>query len=355
MGTAAVVSMFNNPLIIRVRLPFHVLTYNYFYTLSDRENWENQEWNVLRNHCNSVFFKHLVHAFNRDQKPKPCLESWGYDNDFNEKQLQIPIDELKDFQKWSMECIRSPVHRNIDYALRVFNRMVEMHRLFSIEDFNDMLGRIARMKYYFEVITLIKQMESLGIAPSVDTLTILIYCFCHLKRVDFGFSVLARILKLGYKPNIITMNNLVKGLCIQGEFDGAVRLVDEMEKIGYEPDLVSYNSLIDGYCLQNKIDDAVKVFNMMVEMGYSPCIISYNTLINGYCKNKRIDEAMRLFHEMSNKKIKPNVVTYSTLIGGFCRVGRPQTAVKLFRKMQNFGQHPNPQTCAILLDGLCDL
>jgi pentatricopeptide repeat protein len=226
--------------------------------------------------------------------------------------------------------------RNLDHALHLFDTMLHMRPLPSIVDFNQLLGVIARMKHYSEVITLIKQMESSGISPNVYTMNVLINCFCHLKRVDFGFSVLARILKLGYQPDRITLNTLVKGLCLQGNLAGAVRLVVEMDMMiqkGIEPDTATYNSLIDGYCLQNKMDDAVKAFDMMVERGCLPDVISYSTLINGYCKNKRIDEAMRLFHEMSNKGMIHNVVTYSTLIGGFCRVERPHAAVELFCKM----------------------
>ena len=160
MGMATVVSMFNF-LIIRVRLPFHVLTYNYFYTFSDRENWENQNGNFLEIsvilYSSSILFMPLIETRNLSRP-------WNLGDIYlvvimNLIKNRNRIDELKNFQKWSMECIRSTVHRNIDYALRVFNRLVEVHRLFSIEDFNDMFGRIARLKYYSKVITLIKQME----------------------------------------------------------------------------------------------------------------------------------------------------------------------------------------------------
>ena len=126
--------------------------------------------------------------------------------------------------------------RNVDHALDLFHKMLHLRSLPFIDDFNHihMLGAIARMKHYFVVLTLIKRMESLGIAADVYTLNTLINCFCQLNRVDFGFSVLATILKLGFQPDNITLNTLLKGFCLQGNIAGAVRLVEEMEKKGYE-------------------------------------------------------------------------------------------------------------------------
>ncbi|XP_030956702.1 pentatricopeptide repeat-containing protein At1g12775, mitochondrial-like [Quercus lobata] len=95
--------------------------------------------------------------------------------------------------------------RNVDDALDMFDKMLHMRPLPYIVDFNRILGAITRMKHYPLVITLFKQMGSSGIAPSLPTLNTLINCFGHLNRVDFGFSVLATILKLGYHPDSITL------------------------------------------------------------------------------------------------------------------------------------------------------
>ena len=101
-------------------------------------------------------------------------------------------------------------------------------------DFTQLLGAIVRMKHYSVVISLIRDMESLKISPDFYTLNTLINCFYQLNRVDFGFFVLATILKLGFQLDNITLNTLLKGFCLQGNIAGAVRLVEEMEKKGYE-------------------------------------------------------------------------------------------------------------------------
>jgi hypothetical protein len=101
---------------------------------------------------------------------------------------------------------RSRSFRNLDDALGMFDRMLHMHPLPSIADFTQLLGAIARMKHRSTVISLIKEMELLGIAPDACTLKVLTNCFCHLNWVDFGFSILARILKLGFQTDCIVLN-----------------------------------------------------------------------------------------------------------------------------------------------------
>ena len=76
----------------------------------------------------------------------------------------------------------------------------------------------------------------------------MINCYNHLNRVDFGFSVLATILKLGYQPKCITLTTLVKGLCPRGNIAGAVRLVEEMENKGYQPNAITCGTIVNGLC-----------------------------------------------------------------------------------------------------------
>ena len=218
MGTAsaksrkALVFIFNR-LIIRVTVPFHALTYYCYY------------------------YSTLAHA----QTSSSCYGSSGRENvDSTHNQNQ------NQFLKSVRHQWKSRAFRNLDHALNLFDTMLHMRPLPSIDDFNHMLGAIARMKHYSVVVTLIKQMGSLGVSPDVYTVNVLINCFCCLNRVDFGFSSLGRVLKLGYQPDCITLNTLVKGLCLQGNIARAVRMVDELEKKGYELDVITYGTIVNG-------------------------------------------------------------------------------------------------------------
>ncbi len=174
---------------------------------------------------------------------------------------------------------KSRSFRNLDDALPLFDTMLHMRPLPSIVDFTQLLGAIVRMKHYSEVITLIRQMESVGISLNVYTLNVLINCFCHLNRVDFGFSVLARILKLGYQPDCITLNTLVKRLCLQGNLAGAVRLVVEMEKKGYKPDVITYGTMINSLCKKVETGEAISLLRNRKKKNFELILVLYTPFI----------------------------------------------------------------------------
>ena len=83
-----------------------------------------------------------------------------------------------------------------------------------------------------------------------------------MNRVDFGFSVLATILKLGYQPTQSTLNTLLKGLCLQGNVCGAVRLVEEMENKGYQPDVITVGTIVNGLCKIGETSAAIRLLRI---------------------------------------------------------------------------------------------
>jgi hypothetical protein len=120
------------------------------------------------------------------------------------------VESPNQFLKSMRDRCRSRSLSNLDDALGLFDRMLHIHPLPPLMDFTQLLTAIARMKHHSTVITLIKEIEMSGIAPDVHTLSVLINCFYHLSRVDFDFSILARILKLDFQQNSIILNTLVK-------------------------------------------------------------------------------------------------------------------------------------------------
>ncbi|KAG8492304.1 hypothetical protein CXB51_009823 [Gossypium anomalum] len=91
---------------------------------------------------------------------------------------------------------------NVDHALILFNKMIEKYLKPSIVEFNKLLGAIVRMKHYAIVVSMCRWIELLGVSHDVYSLSILINCFCQLDRIDFGFSVLGKMLKFDVEPNI---------------------------------------------------------------------------------------------------------------------------------------------------------
>uniref|UniRef100_A0A2N9GUD4 H(+)-exporting diphosphatase n=1 Tax=Fagus sylvatica TaxID=28930 RepID=A0A2N9GUD4_FAGSY len=273
--------------------------------------------------------------------------------------VQNPNQNRNQFLQSVRDVCKARAFRNLDHALHLFDTMLHMCPLPSILDFNQLLGAIVRMKHYSEVITLIREIESLGISPDVYTLTVLINCFCHLNRVDFGFSVLARILKLGYQPNCITLNTIVKGLCLQGEpwwsceTAAAIELLRKLEEEKVEFNVVLYNTIIDSLCKDRSVTEALNFLFEMMSKGIQPNVITYTCLIQGLCNFGQWKEATSLFKEMEQRKIMPNVHTFNILVDTLCKEGMLTEAKEVFEVMIQKGIEPNVVTYSSLIDGYC--
>jgi pentatricopeptide repeat protein len=213
------------------------------------------------------------------------------------------VESPNQFLKSVGDRCRSRSFRNVDDTLTLFDRMLHMHSLPSIIDFNHLLAAIARMKYHSTVVTLIKDMELSGIAPDACTLRVLTNCFCQLKRVDFGFSILARILKLGFQPDCIILSTLVKGLCLQGKIIEAVKLVNKMEKMRYEPNIVTNRTIMNCLCKIGKTSDAFGLLRKMEERNLELDVVLYSIITDNLHKDILVTKALTFFSEMTNRGI----------------------------------------------------
>ena len=104
-----------------------------------------------------------------------------------------------------------------------------MHPPPSIVDFAKLLTSISKVKHNSNVLSLSHQRDSFGFRPDVYTITIFINSFCHLHRLGFAFSVLAKMFKLGFQPHTVTFNTLMMGLYIEGKLGDAHHLNDKRE------------------------------------------------------------------------------------------------------------------------------
>ncbi|KAL5547003.1 hypothetical protein UlMin_006690 [Ulmus minor] len=260
---------------------------------------------------------------------------------------------------------------NLEDALDLFNSMIRMHPLPGVVRFNQLLGKILRMKHYSNVISLYKQMGLLGIVPDLYTLSILSNCFSHLSHMSSGLSVLGKLIKFGYEPDTVTMNTLMKGFFIEGkaaeatkcfikmteagcvpdmvyiahkltmgDTNSAIDLLEKMEQEFGKPSVVVYNTVIDSLCKDGLFVDALNIFFEMIHQGIVPNIVTYNSLIHGACKIGQWKEARRLLKEMTGQNIKmidngifPNIVTYTSLIHLSCIIRQWKDATRLLNEM----------------------
>ncbi|KAB2032550.1 hypothetical protein ES319_D05G381900v1 [Gossypium barbadense] len=214
---------------------------------------------------------------------------------------------------------------NVDHALILFNKMIGRYPVPSILEFTKLFAAIVRIKHYAIVVSMCSQMELLGVSHDVYSMSILINCFCQLDRIDFGLSILGKMLKLGVEPSAVTFSTLINGLCNQSKISEAVCMFDEMtekwlmEGRGYEPNIVAYSTVIDCLCKNGLLKEVLDLFSEVKVKGIRPNIITYNCLIHGMCNSGQQEEATRLLNEMVDNNISLNIVTYTILIDALCK------------------------------------
>ena len=115
-STNSLVSYISNHLIIKVSLPFHRALTSYSTTSTCGINSSSR-----------------------------CREN-----------VKTPHQSRNQFLKFVRDECKSRSLKNVDHALDLFDRMLHLHPLPSIDDINHMFGAIARIKHYIVVVTLIK-------------------------------------------------------------------------------------------------------------------------------------------------------------------------------------------------------
>ncbi|KAJ9162528.1 hypothetical protein P3X46_022293 [Hevea brasiliensis] len=171
------------------------------------------------------------------------------------------------------------------------------------------------MKQYHTVISLSRTIESLGISHNIYSLSILINCFCRLHLVNFGFSILGKIIKFGLEPNTVTFTTLIKGLCIDGKINGAVDFFNDMVAGGYQPNTRTYNVIVNALCKCGKKKyEAYKVFRGMKKSGCLPNDCCYNVIIQGFLKHKDVSKATQLINEMVDKGFSAHATAFELVI-----------------------------------------
>ncbi|CAO2822301.1 unnamed protein product [Amaranthus hypochondriacus] len=280
----------------------------------------------------------------------------------------------------------------IDDALYLFRQLQSLHPPPSIIDFNLLFTTMLKMKPFppfSTVISLSRELYLSEIRPDLFSLNILANCFCRLGYVDYGFSILAIIIKLGHEANMVTFNTLLnglirshrfhqadllldkiiylgfqativtygamfKGLCKVGNNVGALRLLSKMECHGHcIPDIVIYSTIIDSLCKDQLLPQALNLFAKMKKKGIFPDIITWASLLHGFCEAGQLDEAMELIDKMVTEGVSPNIVTYNTLLDGLCKVGQLRKAIDVFLSLTSKRLKPDLHTYTIMIRGLC--
>uniref|UniRef100_A0A803L4F6 Pentatricopeptide repeat-containing protein n=1 Tax=Chenopodium quinoa TaxID=63459 RepID=A0A803L4F6_CHEQI len=257
----------------------------------------------------------------------------------------------------------------------MFNQLISLRPLPSVIVFNQLFTAISKLKHlhpHSTIISLFRQLELLGIKYDRHSLGILANCYCHLGRLDLGFSLMAKSLKLGYPPNHYTFGTLINDYIINDKLPQAAQLLNKIVKFGFQPNIVTYGAIFKGLCrigdnasaltLLTKMrsaghckpglvlllivfvrtglynsgcrEEANGVLTEMLESNIAATVETYNTLVDMFCKDGNVEEAEATLQRMTHRGVAPNIITYNALLDGYCLRGQMENAQKLLGLME---------------------
>ena len=195
-----------------------------------------------------------------------------------------------------------------------------------------------------------REIEFLGVKHDIHSLSILINCFCHLQRVDFGFSVLSKILKLGLEPRMATFTTLLNGLCKEEKW---IKLrccmmiwLWNVERKGLVPDIVTYYH-VSGLCQAGRPLAAQRFFRYIRDLWS----VAW-WLVQTWESWRGVGSVSRDAKEHC-ESVKPNMVIYTILVDSLCKCGKLKDGKELFYGHIDEGFQPNVYTHAGLIAELC--
>ncbi|KAK6135965.1 hypothetical protein DH2020_030303 [Rehmannia glutinosa] len=244
--------------------------------------------------------------------------------------------------------------RGLDDAICLYETMARMRPLPCVEQFNQLLSRVVKLKEDSAAICLFKDICNLGISVDEYTMNIAIDSCCLSNRVNYGFSILGLFFKRGCVPDVVTFSSLLKGLFRENKINEAQELFRKMVREGLcKLNVVTYGIVIDGLCKAGNTAMAIELLRVMEKGSCKPNIQIYSTVIDGLCKDGMIDSALKLFAEMTEKGITPDVVTYNILVCGLCNLSRWREVKLLLKEMIDCKIHPDVVTFNTIIDALC--
>ncbi|KAK1386176.1 hypothetical protein POM88_023911 [Heracleum sosnowskyi] len=228
---------------------------------------------------------------------------------------------------------------NLDDALVLFNKMLQMKPLPNVIDFTQLLAALVKTRDYSVALSLFRRMCALSIPVDVFTFSIVINCCCHLKQVDYGFCFVGSIFKRGFFPDVVTYTTLLRGLISEDKFLEAELLLKKLLKSKHiASDVVIFTTVSDGLCKIGNTSVAVRLFRYMEKKGYMPNTVTFNIIVDSLCKYRLVDDAL-------------DVHTYSILVDAHGRDGKIKDAEDLIEFMIRRGQYPNVVAYSSLTDG----
>lgn len=242
-------------------------------------------------------------------------------------------------------------HGRLSEAIRVLLNMKAGSYRVSIETFNVVLGALVKEKRDFQDVVLVyKEMVTLGILPTIETLNYLLEGLLETDRIESALDQYRRMKKKGCSPNGRTFEIIIQALFAKDQVDEAVVILSEMFELDCQPDLSFYTRIVPLFCGENKPAEGMRLFEMMRASNFMPDSLIYGVLLQCLCKNLYLDDAIKVLEDMMETGLTPPSNVFVDIMNVFCKLGKIDDALKFLEDKHIL----EISAYNVLLEGCCN-
>ncbi|KAK9681671.1 hypothetical protein RND81_10G019200 [Saponaria officinalis] len=221
-----------------------------------------------------------------------------------------------------------------DHAHKLFDEMPELKCERTVMSFNALLSAGVKSKRFSEVYEIFREYPSkLSIAVDVVSYNTVIHAVCEMGSLSEAMSLLDEMKTNGLRPSVITYNTLLDAFYKKRGFLGGERLWAMMDEDNVCRNIRSYNLTLEALVDQGQLSTALIVFDVLSSEGLNPNLTSFNVFIKGYCDQGNVEEGKKWYNALLESGHVPNRMTFAALVPELCRVGECELAFDLSKKM----------------------
>ncbi|XP_010266404.1 PREDICTED: pentatricopeptide repeat-containing protein At3g18110, chloroplastic isoform X1 [Nelumbo nucifera] len=197
--------------------------------------------------------------------------------------------------------------------------------------------------------------KSSGFRPDEDTYNTLILMYCRDHRPEEGLSLLQEMEKIGLDPKLDTYKSLISACGKQKLWEQAESLFEGLRSRGLKLDRSVYHIMMKMFRNSGNHIKANNVFAMMKEAGLEPSIATMHMLIVSYGSAGEPKEAENVLNNLKASGLNLTTLPYSSVIDAYLKNGDYNLGIEKLLEMKKDGLEPDHRiwTCFTRAASLC--
>lgn len=208
-----------------------------------------------------------------------------------------------------------------------------------------------------EVSELLRSMASQGLAPGVDSYTILLDALLELPDPASASRVFETLLQQGLQPDGVLLTCLMKLHMVNGQPLAAIKAFNQISSSPTAAvDLPAWCALVDALAGSGRMSEAEQAAERALDFATAQALLvqatlpAFGALVKGYYWQRQVDPAVRVFKRFLQLGGKPHAAMLAHVVKLCASSGEFRTARQLIRATELVGVQVDRQRFDELID-----